>query len=237
MTQSVPTPQKPDNSKPKRRYKKTTKKITPTEGVLSNVPKEIPMYDPYTGEANPHYEELTGKPNPLLPPKRPNIDDVAEKARKEFLGLPIINNKVDVEPTKEYLDIKTNNRFLVIFPEEFGITPIHVKSVNRPSFRIYDKTFMGVKYGTRAEITPVVVELIDLIDENYKLNVKLNEILNERKPFNLIIQTVNPKGLVIEEMRLTGCYIAEMNFSPLSYDNDNLSVTTVTIQPKDYSIK
>jgi len=27
--------------------------------------KEIPMYDPYTGELNPYYEELTGKPNPI----------------------------------------------------------------------------------------------------------------------------------------------------------------------------
>ena len=27
--------------------------------------KEIPMYDPYTGELNPYYEELTGKPNPM----------------------------------------------------------------------------------------------------------------------------------------------------------------------------
>lgn len=28
--------------------------------------KSIPTHDPYTGELNPHYEELTGKPNPLM---------------------------------------------------------------------------------------------------------------------------------------------------------------------------
>ena len=27
--------------------------------------KEIPMYDPYTGELNPYYEGLTGQPNPM----------------------------------------------------------------------------------------------------------------------------------------------------------------------------
>jgi len=27
---------------------------------------EIPTYDPQTGELNPYYEELTGKPNPLF---------------------------------------------------------------------------------------------------------------------------------------------------------------------------
>lgn len=29
--------------------------------------KEIPTHDPYTGEINPYYEELTGKNNPLIP--------------------------------------------------------------------------------------------------------------------------------------------------------------------------
>jgi hypothetical protein len=28
--------------------------------------KEIPTHDPYTGEINPYYEELTGEKNPLL---------------------------------------------------------------------------------------------------------------------------------------------------------------------------
>jgi hypothetical protein len=28
--------------------------------------KEIPTHDPYTGELNPYYEELTGEKNPLL---------------------------------------------------------------------------------------------------------------------------------------------------------------------------
>lgn len=27
--------------------------------------KKIPTHDPYTGELNPYYEELTGEPNPL----------------------------------------------------------------------------------------------------------------------------------------------------------------------------
>lgn len=30
------------------------------------VKKDIPLFDPNTGEPNPLYEELTGKPNPLL---------------------------------------------------------------------------------------------------------------------------------------------------------------------------
>lgn len=209
-----------EQPKPKRRYKKRTKKVTPIKEV-----NEIPMYDPYTGEPNPHYEELTGKPNPLLPPKRLTIDSVANKSRKELIKKEYANNS-----TKEFLDVKTNNRFLVLFPDNFGVTPIHVKSVTRPSLVMKRKLI-----GSKIEISPVVVELIDLIQENFKLNVKLNEILKEVKKFNLTIQTVNPKGLVIEEMKLSDCFISEINFSPLSYDDDNLSVTTITVNPNDFT--
>jgi hypothetical protein len=38
-------------------------------------------------------------------------------------------------------------------------------------------------------------------------------------------------------MELSDCYISELNFSPLSYSDDNLSVTTITIKPNDYTIK
>ncbi len=34
---------------------------------IKNMKKEIPTHDPYTGELNPYYEELTGKNNPLIP--------------------------------------------------------------------------------------------------------------------------------------------------------------------------
>lgn len=210
-----------EQPKPKRRYKKRTKKVTPIKEV-----NEIPMYDPYTGEPNPHYEELTGKPNPLTTPKPFTLEDIANKARKGLIKTEYHN-----EPTKEFLDVKTNNRFLVVFPDKFGITPIFVKSVTRPSLVIKRKII-----GHRVDISPVVIELIDLIQENIKINVELNEILKEHKRFNLTIQTVNPKGLVIEEMKLSDCYISELNFSPLSYDDDSLSVTTITIIPNDFTI-
>lgn len=33
--------------------------------------REIPTHDPYTGEINPYYTELTGKDNPLTPKVKP----------------------------------------------------------------------------------------------------------------------------------------------------------------------
>lgn len=229
-----------EQSKPKRRYKKRTKKVTPTDGLLSDATKEIreiPMYDPYTGEPNPRYEELTGKPNPLIPPKRSTIDSVAEEARKEFLGLPIIYKKNNVEPKKDYLDVKSNTRFLVIFPEDFGIKLFYVKSVIRPSLSIIKKSFMGINYCTKTSISNAVVELIDFIDGDIKLNKKLNELLKDGKRFDFTIQTLNPNGVVIEEMLLNDCYINEIGLSPLLYGDNSPSTTTIEIQPKGYSIK
>ena len=37
------------------------------------------MYDPYTGEPNPYYEELTGKPNPLSSVKIINMKQHSDK--------------------------------------------------------------------------------------------------------------------------------------------------------------
>ena len=50
--------------------------------------KNIPTHDPYTGELNPYYEELTGKSNPLMiskenalmDSKTPNYDFFSKKA-------------------------------------------------------------------------------------------------------------------------------------------------------------
>ncbi len=32
---------------------------------MNKIKFQIPTHDPYTGELNPHYEEITGKKNPL----------------------------------------------------------------------------------------------------------------------------------------------------------------------------
>jgi hypothetical protein len=239
MSQNVPTPPKPEGSKPKRRYKKRVRKVTPTEGLLSNSKEEtknIPLYDPYTGEPNPNYEVLTGKPNPLTTPKGFTIDGVADKARKEFLGLPIINKKIEVEPKKNYLDAKTNNRFLVIFPEELDIKPYFIKSIQRPTIVTKNKKLFGVNINYKTEVSPIQIEIINFIEKT-NLNVKINEIFQSNKFFDVKIEIVDAKGLVIEEIKLTHCYISEIMFSPLSYNDDNLSTTTIKLNPSAYSIK
>ena len=40
---------------------------------MSKIKFQVPTHDPYSGELNPHYEEITGKKNPLeygyIPPQ------------------------------------------------------------------------------------------------------------------------------------------------------------------------
>ena len=235
MSQNVPTPQKPENSKPKRRYKKRIRKVSPNEGFLSDSKeetKDIPLYDPFTGEPNPYYEELTGKPNPLTRPKGFTIDNVAENSRN--LCSPMLK-EINNEPTTEFLDVKTNNRFLVIFPEEFGVKPFYVKSIKRPKMVAKHKKMFGILCYVNSEVSPVEVEMIDLIDDN-KLNVKINDIFQSNKFFEFKIQILTPHGLVTEEMIFKHCFISEIMFSPLSYSDDSLSTITLKINPRSYSI-
>ena len=230
-----------EQPKPKRRYKKRTKKVTPTQGLLTDSPKEIreiPMYDPYTGEANPHYEELTGKPNPLLQPKGFTIDGIANKARKEMFGLPIIDKKVDVEPKKDYVDVKSNTRFIVVFPQELGIRQNQVKSISRPTITFDEKRFLGLKISSKPKISLIVVDLYDLItNDDVKLNVRLNELLVNKHSFNFMIKTLGPNNDVLEEILLKDCTIDGLGFSRLNYGDDNISTTSLKIQPRDYTIK
>jgi len=48
--------------------------------------KTIPTHDPYTGELNPYYEELTGEKNPLMVDKEDinNCFDLSTLIGKEF---------------------------------------------------------------------------------------------------------------------------------------------------------
>lgn len=47
--------------------------------------KTIPTHDPYTGELNPYYEELTGQPNPLsVKNEVPSTFDLNQLVGKKF---------------------------------------------------------------------------------------------------------------------------------------------------------
>lgn len=70
---------------------------------------EIPTHDPYTGELNPYYEELTGKINPLRGLKKYNQSELTtihfnENGEIFEKGKLIGDNKEIVELLKKFLN-------------------------------------------------------------------------------------------------------------------------------------
>ena len=54
---------------------------------MSKIKFKIPTHDPYTGELNPHYEEITGKKNPLeynLIPNSTNDKDLDKMPNQKW---------------------------------------------------------------------------------------------------------------------------------------------------------
>jgi len=64
--------------------------------------KEIPTHDPFTGELNPYYEELTGKKNPL----RMNTTNKRQMKTEEF-------NKIIDEVYNHYLETHQYEPFIL----------------------------------------------------------------------------------------------------------------------------
>lgn len=59
--------------------------------------KTIPTHDPQTGQLNPRYEELTGKPNPLAPVNNINQEliTMSHKEWRKFSELQYIRGRLD----------------------------------------------------------------------------------------------------------------------------------------------
>jgi len=55
----------------------------------------IPTHDPQTGELNPHYEELTGKKNPLF----------CDKVKMKTNGVSYNNKDIDKMPNQKWHQI------------------------------------------------------------------------------------------------------------------------------------
>lgn len=75
--------------------------------------KTIPTHDPYTGELNPYYEELTGEKNPLIPNNMDNnyCFDLSTLIGKKFryngkYGLSTWTD--EVKNVETIMGIKTN---------------------------------------------------------------------------------------------------------------------------------
>ena len=188
----------------KRNNKKKEEPITPP------VRNEIPMYDPQTGEPNPHYEELTGKPNPLI--------EIRKTTKDSHFLMP------DHEP-------KRKNRFLVHFPDELGIAPWCVSKTQRPSVKIKEKKFLGIRMGVTTEWEKISFEFIDPISPS--VAEKLADLMENGlvDVFTYKLEMLDPTGVVVETWIIEDCEIEAISLGTLDYGLDDIARCYMLVKP------
>lgn len=174
------------------------------------VKKEVPLFDPYTGEPNPLYEELTGKPNPLLNTWK----------KEEFFNVP-----QNFEPVLK-------NRFLVIFPEELNIEPYLITEIKLPSISV-SKSWGSIKYET----TDLELKMVDSV-KNPKLPL-IHSIFREYKKFDMAVEQLDAKNIAIKRFELKSCCVSRIDCETMSYGNQDNEMYNyrVIITPYDVDIK
>lgn len=181
-----------------------------------NVKKEIPLYDPYTGEANPLYEELTGKVNPLI----------KNKKTYELEGSGLV----------EY---KKTNRFLVNFPKKFAIDPCYVAMTEIPALTIKNKKIFGIVYDKETSYSNFKIELREIENLSFINTLMKKMQLNEK--FDLNIDIVNSKNVKLTKYEIKDCLIVGIDKVLLDYSNDSILKCVLEIKPKYlnhyYSVK
>lgn len=194
--------------------RKPKKKPTLVSPKAINIPvkTEVPLYDPQTGEANPLYEELTGKKNPLI------------ESRKN----PIIT----VEP-------KRKNRFLITFPKNvlhgLQIESWMVAKTQRPSIKVADKKFLGIKFGVKAEWEKISFEFIDPIGPS--LTERLIDMVNNiKQPFDYTLEMLDPTGVTVERWKIEGCKIEAVSFGALDYADDGIARCYMLVKPTNVQL-
>lgn len=181
----------PKNTLIKGKSKKTTIVKPP---MVPSIEKEVPLFDPNTGEPNPLYEELTGKQNPLL----------TKWNKEDFFNAP------------QNLQPKLKNRFLVVFPTELKIKPYLVTEVKLPSTEKH-KSIFGMDYYISSSLE---LTMIDSVEEP-RLPVLFSWFKDSTK-FDLSIEQLDPRNIIIQKFNFKSCLITKVDCDSMSYrDNDS----------------
>jgi hypothetical protein len=187
----------------KKREKKEKKEIVSVPKV--NVKKEIPMYDPQTGEPNYEYENLTGKKNPLI------------ELRKSETNLFPKN-----------IELKLNNRWVARVQD---IEPFLIRSADKPIALVKERKFLGFTFYPNIEWGPMSIDFYDSI--SISTTQKLMALLKSNEMFDYVLEELDPTGLVIEKWVMRDCVITYLNFGNLDYNDNNLGVCSMVVSPSD----
>ena len=202
------------NTQKNKNIDKVKKDVQKSVAPPTIVNRQIPMYDPFTGDVNMDYEKITGKKNPLL------------EGRNNTLNLKLQGNAV--------IEFKRENRFLIKFPEEFGVKENLIVKTSRPSMYIREKKIFGIKYSSEIVWNDIKIEIMDPIG-NLSTTKRIFTLFKEdiTKEFNYTIEMLDPTGVVIEKWLVNNCLVKTIDFGDLSYISNDLSKITLVITPKD----
>lgn len=189
----------------------------PSENKLNeyivNRKLEVPYYDPQTGELNLDYEKLTGKRNPLQ-----QLRDT------------------ELSPVPRPYEPKKKNRFLVTFPETFGLKQWVVRETSRPSMFIREKKFLGITYKKVIEWETISIVLMDPFNPSSTHNVMKLIKDSPFTPFDYRLEMLDPTGVVLETWLIEDCLFESVNFGEVSYKDDGIAIITLMIKPKNVGL-
>lgn len=126
---------------------------------------------------------------------------------------------------------KKNNRFIIGFPESFGISSWVIQLSSRPSMKIHEKKFLGFSYSKKLKWEPIRIEMLDPIGPS--TTQRLMSLINNNilTKFDFKLEMLDPTGVSVEEWKVNGCEIKSIDFGDLGYDNDGMTRCVMVVQP------
>lgn len=118
---------------------------------------------------------------------------------------------------------KRKNRFMVTFPTEFNIPQHFVRWHTKPKL-------------TRQGWSNIEITLMDPIGPSMTQRVMdyiRGGLWIHNVPFNLIIESLDPTGIVVERWSLENCEVIEFDFGENDYTSDDTSTIKLKIKPTD----
>jgi hypothetical protein len=184
--------------------KKTVALPPDIKKYLENRETEVKYYDEKTGLANPDYEKLTGKKNPLD-------------------GYPESIIAPRYEP-------KMVSRWIVNLPEWMNIPSYVIFKTQRPTSYLSNKNFFGIDLGNQFEWDPITIELRDPIGS--EIPKELLKIINNDTniSFSYTLEILDPAGVCDEKWLFTNCILTSVEFGELDYTNKGVLVIKLGIK-------
>jgi hypothetical protein len=140
---------------------------------------------------------------------------------------------------------KRKNRFIIRFDSSLGINEWYVTSASRPSAKIASVAIPFLNTSTyvagRFEWNTIKVSFKDPIGpsasqalmEWFRLHAesvtgRMGYAAGYKK--NVDLEMLDPTGVVVEKWILQGCFLEDINFGDLAYDQDALATIDATLR-------